>query len=151
MREGQKSVMCCCRNSSCIKKLIFIAVLGIFVFASCSLAASFVFISDTLFRDGQSSQYLKYVQIYIPYIPTSHSSDEENLPAALMPVCEALCSQGISNSRTRNKMLLSLAERFISLDHTSLYNPAILERSFYKSSNICAKNVISIKTTRKLE
>lgn len=151
MHKEQKSVMCCCRNSGCIKRLIFIVVLGIFVFASCSLAGFFVFIADTMFRDGQSSQYSKYVQIYIPYAPISQSSDEENLPATLMPICEALCSQGILNPRTRNKTLLQLAECFISLDYPSLYNLAILERSFYKYSNICAKTVINVKTIRKLE
>lgn len=148
--------MCCHCNNDPVKKLIFIAVLGIFVFASYSLSASFAFTIHKEFDHDQknSSQYLHHIQTGIPELPGSQElpgSDGEELPAALRSLCEAFGSPGTFNPRTRNKTLLLFTERFLPSDYGSSPLSAILEISFYKSKDDCAKAFLSAKTTRKLE
>lgn len=148
--------MRCRSNNNPMKKLISVAVLGIFVFASYSVSASFAFVIHTEFYHDQnnSSSPLYHIQIdthNLPCSPASQRSDEEELPAALRTICEAFNNPGTYNPRTRNKMLFQSAERFLTSDNDSSPLPTILESSFHGSKNICAKAFLSFKTTRKLE
>lgn len=148
--------MFCRSNNGPINKLIFIAVLGIFVFASYSLSASFAFMIRTEIDHEQknssiSLHHFKTGTAELPGSPASPCSDEEELPSALRSLCGAYSSPGTFNPRTRNKTLLQFAERFLPPDNDSSLLSAILESSFYRSKNDCAKAFLSIKTTRKLE
>lgn len=148
--------MCCRSNNDPIKRLLFIAVLGIFVFASYSLPAYFAFMIHTEFGHDQkdSSLFLHHIKTgtaELPDSPLSSRSDEEELPAALRSLCGVFSSPGTFGLRIRNKTLLQLAVRFIISGDKSSPLSVILERSFYRSKNNFAKAFLSVKTTRKLE
>ena len=148
--------MCCRFYNDRVKRLIIIAVLGIFVFASYSLSASFAFTIHKEFDHDQknSSQYLCHAQTEMPKLPGSPElpgSEGEGLPVALRSLCVVFSSPGTLNHRTRNKTLLQFAERFLPSDNDSSPLSAILESSFYSSKNYCVKAFLSVKTTRKLE
>lgn len=148
--------MCCRSNNDPIKRLLFIAVLGIFVFASYSLPAYFAFMIRTEFGHDQKNSSLSLYNIEtdtseLPGSPISPRSDEKEMPAALRSICGAFSSPGTFSLRTRNKTLLQLAERFIISGDKSSPLSVILERSFYRSKNNFAKAFLSVKTTRKLE
>jgi len=139
-----------------INRSIFAAVIGIFVFASCSLSASLpLFVPEGFDQvEDHPSSPLHFIPIgtlNFPDTPFSEDPGEDELPAALRSSCEAFSSTRSFNVRTRNKTAPQFAEWFYTSGDGSCPLASILDRSFYGSGNICAKAFYSVKTTRKLE
>lgn len=139
-----------------VKKLIFAAVIGIFVFATYSISASLAFLIPAEFDHDQNyssslSHFIRIGALSIPDTPLSQNSDENELPIALRSFCEAFSNTVTSNVRTRNKTVSQFVERFLTSTDDRCPLPSTLQRCFCGSGNICAKAFYSVKTTRKLE
>lgn len=148
--------MDCRRYNFFVNKLILAFFVAIFVFASCSLSASLALFVPAGFDQDKGHQsslshFMPIGTLNFPDIPLSEDPDEDELPAALRSICEALSNTGTFSVRTRNKTVPQSAEGVSASGEDSCLLASILDRSFYGYGNISAKAFYSVKTTRKLE